>query len=74
MQKLNERKKNRSLRYLQIHRSKLDYFLKMKSLGITVDYQEVNDCAQKAKNSAKVLKDYHRHSAEIDHLIICLIS
>ena len=72
MGKMSGRKKNRQLRYLQIHRSKLSYYLKMKSLGHTVDYQIINEYAQKASNSALSLKDYSRHRDEINHLIKCL--
>lgn len=72
MQKLNEYKKNRPLRYLQIHRSRLGYYLKMKLLGYTVDYQIINDYAQKASNSVKTLKNYSRYREEINRLIECL--
>jgi hypothetical protein len=44
----------------------------MKSLGYTVDYQIVNEYAQKASDSAKTLKDYSRHREEINRLIKCL--
>jgi hypothetical protein len=72
MQKLNEFKKNRPLRYLQIHRSKLSYYLKMKSMGHKLDYQLISEYAQKASNSVLSLKDYSRHREEINHLIKCL--
>jgi transcriptional regulator with XRE-family HTH domain len=72
MQKLNEYKKNMPLRYLQIHRSRLGYYLKMKSLGHKLDYQIVSEYAQKASNSALSLKDYPRHREEINRLIRCL--
>jgi len=72
MQELNEFKKNRPLRYLQIHRSRLGYYLKMKSLGHKLDYQLINEYAQKASNSALSLKDYSRHREEINRLIKCL--
>jgi len=69
MRKLNELKKNRPLRYLQIHRSKLNYYLTMKSLGYTLDYEIVFDSANRAMNSIKTLKDYSRYCKEINRLI-----
>ncbi len=41
----------------------------MKSLVYTVDYQIINDYAEKASNSAKSLKVYLRHSEEINTII-----
>jgi hypothetical protein len=72
MRKLNEFKKNRPLRYLQIQCSKLSYYLKMKLLWYILDYQIVNEYAKKASASAKTLIDYSRHRDEINRLIKCL--
>lgn len=72
MRKLNDRKKSRPLKYLQINRSKLEYDLEMKIHGYTLDQNTLNDHARKAENSANSLKDYVRHREEINHLIKCL--
>jgi len=69
MHKLNEHKKSRPLRYLQIKRSELNYYLTMKLLGFTIDYQTLGDLAESATNSAITLKDYVRHHQEINRLI-----
>lgn len=69
MKKINTEKKNGPFRYLQIHRTRLDYYLKMKSLGKTLDQRIIRENAQNALNSLMTLPDYARHQSEIKTLI-----
>lgn len=69
MQKLNGLKKNRPLRYLQIHRSRLSYYLKMKLLGYSVNQNLLGTYAKKTLDSLKTLPDYALHREEINSII-----
>lgn len=69
MQILNEKKKNRPVIHMQIHRTKLEYLIKMEFLGLTLDQRIVNEFSGKAKDSIKTLPEYTRHKFEINSLI-----
>jgi len=69
MNRVDENKTSRPLRYLQIHRTRLFYYLTMKKLGIPFDYQEIAYYAGQAINSTKAINKYPRHRGRILGLI-----
>lgn len=69
MNKVNHLKKPRPLEYLRIYRSMLNYFQRMKELGIRINNQQFNEYAEKAHNSSIALKDYVRHRSAIDRIL-----